>query len=213
MKNNEFLEEIKKLPNKNVIYGLYDPITDEVRYVGKAVNLYNRIKNHYKNSRLIIETHKNNWLNKLLKNGLYVNVKIIELCDDESQLNDCEIKWINYYKLIGCDLTNGTNGGDGGRMSEDSIKKMILTKTGKKLTEEHKLKISESKKGHSVSEDTRKKLIEKRKLYKVSEESRKKMSESHKGKPSWNKGLKATEETKEKMRQSRLNYLKKNSLI
>lgn len=40
--------------------------------------------------------------------------------------------------------------------------------------------------------------------HKHTEESKKKMSESHKGKSSWNKGKKCSEETKEKMRLAKL---------
>ena len=64
MRNHKHLEPIKLLPNNNVIYILLEPETNEIRYVGKAVDLYSRIRNHYKPSKLISKTHKNNWVNK-----------------------------------------------------------------------------------------------------------------------------------------------------
>lgn len=185
MENKEFLKGIKKLPNYNVIYGLSDPITDEIRYVGKAVDLYTRIRNHYKPSRLKAKTHKNNWLNSMLNNNQFANVIIVEECENGDQLNECEIKWIKYYRELGNDLTNGTEGGDGGKMSPESIEKMRATKIGVKLSHDHKLNISEGNKGRIVSEETRKKLSESRKKYIVSDE------------------------TKEKMKLARLNYLAK----
>ena len=209
MKNKEQLEFLKELPNKNVIYVLLEPDTNNVRYVGKAVDLYTRIRNHYKPSRLIDKTHKNNWLNKLLNEGKYVKVSIVEQLDDENLLNEAEKKWIKHYKDLGCDLTNGTEGGDGGKMSPESIEKMKSKKTGVKLSEEHKQKISEGNKGRVVTEETRTKLSEARKTYVVSEETRRKLSESHKGQTAWNKGKSPSKESREKMRLARLNYLAK----
>lgn len=209
MKNKEQLEFLKELPNKNVIYVLLEPDTNNVRYVGKAVDLYTRIRNHYKPSRLIDKTHKNNWLNKLLNEGKYVRVNVVEELDNEKLLNEAEKKWIKYYKNLGYDLTNGTEGGDGGKMSPESIEKMKLNKIGVKLSEEHKQKISEGNKGRIVTEETRNKLSEARKTYVVSEETRKKQSESHKGQTSWNKGKSPSKESREKMRLARLNYLAK----
>jgi len=57
---------------------LLEPDTNNVRYVGKAVDLYTRIRNHYNPSRLIDKTHKNNWLNNLLNEGKYVKVNVVE---------------------------------------------------------------------------------------------------------------------------------------
>ena len=51
-KHTNFLKSLKNLPNKNVIYALCDPISNEIRYIGKAIDLYTRIRNHYKESRL-----------------------------------------------------------------------------------------------------------------------------------------------------------------
>jgi hypothetical protein len=145
----------------------------------------------------------------LLNKGKYVKVSIVEQLDDENLLNEAEKKWIKHYKDLGCDLTNGTEGGDGGKMSPESIEKMKSKKTGVKLSEEHKQKISEGNKGRVVTEETRTKLSEARKTYVVSEETRRKLSESHKGQTAWNKGKSPSEESREKMRLARLNYLAK----
>jgi hypothetical protein len=199
MNKEDYLKNIKLLPNNNIIYGLVDPHTNQIRYIGKAVDLYMRIKNHYKPSRLIDKTHKNNWINKLLSEGEYSKIHIIEKCNNQQELNDAEKKWIKYYRDLGCDLTNGTDGGDGGKMSPESIEKMRLKKIGKKLSETTKQKMSESKKGHIVSNETREKLREKRKTYIVSEETRKKQSNSHIGKVPHNKGKKLTSDHKDKI--------------
>ena len=207
MKNKIYTYLIDNLPNKNVIYVLIDPNTDEVRYVGKAIDLYTRIKNHYKPSRLITKTHKNNWLNKLLSENKYVKINVVEELENYDLLNKAEIKWIKFYKELGCDLTNGTEGGDGGKMSPESIEKMKKTKTGKPHSKKHREAISKANIGHIVTNETKLKIGAKNKSKIVSDETKLKMSESHKGQTSWNKGKSPSLETKNKMRLARLKIL------
>lgn len=190
------IENIEFNNDKNVVYGLLSPFTKEIRYIGKAVNLKRRFKKHLQTSNLIQKTHKNNWINELINLGEKPLIVVLESCSIEQDLNDIEIKWINHYKKIGCRLTNGTEGGDGGKMSAESIQKMKQTKLenkqiphwlGKKFSKEHSKNISEGKKGYITSEETKVKL-----------------SESHKGINTWSKGIKLSEETKEKMSKCRL---------
>jgi len=185
---------------KNVIYGLVDPNTNEIRYIGKAINLKNRVINHLKPSRLITKTHKNNWLNFLIKDDKKPFIIVLEKNLDESVLNDFEMKWIKYYKKIGCNLTNGTNGGDGGKMNTEVIEKMKKTKSinkqkgfwlNKNFSEEHCKNISEGKKGYITSDETKLKL-----------------SKSHIGINTWSKGVKLSDETKSKMSDSKKGIIK-----
>lgn len=46
------------------IYALSDPRTNQIRYIGKANNPYNRYSNHY-NSARDKNTHKRNWINRM----------------------------------------------------------------------------------------------------------------------------------------------------
>jgi len=48
----------------------------------------------------------------LLKQSLLPVQQILEICD-ESNWEQKEIEWINFYKSIGSKLTNGTDGGTG----------------------------------------------------------------------------------------------------
>jgi group I intron endonuclease len=205
--NKKYIDDIIGLPNNNVIYCLCDPITEQIRYIGKTVNLYDRIKKHYKNSELKNKTHKNMWILSLLKNNFRAKVLVLEECNNLEQLNNAEIKWIKFYKEIGSDLTNGTNGGTGGKMSLESIEKMRNSKRGKKLSEEHKKQISEGNKGRQFSEETKRKIGNSNKGKIISEETKIKLSISHMGKVSCNKGKSLSSETKIKMRESRFRFL------
>ena len=54
------------MENYVYIYTLTDPITNQVRYVGKTKNLKQRRHNHL-NKCLDKNTHKRNWINSLRK--------------------------------------------------------------------------------------------------------------------------------------------------
>lgn len=210
MELKKYENDVIGLPNNNVIYCLIDPISNQVRYVGKTINLYQRIKKHYKKSELKPKTHKNTWLLSLIKKGYRAKILIAEECNEDTQLNDAEIKWIKYYREMGCDLTNGTDGGTGGRLSPESIQKMSDSKKGKKHSENHKNNISKGHKGKTLTEETKKKIGDTHRGKIVSEDTKKKLSMSHMGQISWNKGKSPSNETRLKMKISRLKFLNKN---
>jgi hypothetical protein len=61
------------------IYTLSDPITKEVRYIGKTNNPKRRLSAHV--SRAIKEnsnSHKNNWIRKILKEGNRPTIEVLE---------------------------------------------------------------------------------------------------------------------------------------
>jgi hypothetical protein len=94
------------------VYGLYDPRTDELRYVGKTHGKLNdRLSSHIFESR----EHKNKracWIKSLTKLNLRPVIKLIQ--ETEDYLVDLlEMHYIEYYKSIGCKLTNMQPGGDG----------------------------------------------------------------------------------------------------
>jgi len=152
----------------NVIYGLIDPNTKELRYIGYSNNLQRRMRAHCNPCNLKKITHKNNWINSLIKLGQKPYVIVLETYDTQEELPQAEIEMIAYYKYIGCSLTNSTYGGDGtyGRIvSEETRRKTSISNTGKKQ----------------------------------SKEARENWKPANKGKPSPNKGNKASPETIKKM--------------
>lgn len=161
------------------IYGLIDPKSNEIRYIGQSSIGMKRSKQHWlKKSELNNGTKVHNWCKKLLREKLEPKIVVLEEYDCENPtkehisnwLNNNEILAIEYYRSIGCNLTNMTDGGNGtvGKETSDITKKKISkslkgikrseeTKKrcskarsgknnhfyGKKLTKEHKNKISE----------------------------------------------------------------------
>jgi len=139
---------------KSYIYSLIDPITEEIRYIGKTVNpsrrLYVHIKSGYKKG-----SHKECWIYGLLEKNLKPKMNIIEECLDDS--------WIErekYYIRTLPNLTNHTEGGDspsGHKMSEETRKKMSESRKGSNNAFFGKTHSEESRK---VISDSNKKYLE-----------------------------------------------------
>ena len=96
---------------KTYIYGLLDPDTKIIRYVGKSDCPKTRLSNHIQTSKKS-KTHKSNWINLLIKNKKKPELVILEEVDFDDW-EEREKYWINKYKNEGNDVTNFTNGGEG----------------------------------------------------------------------------------------------------
>jgi hypothetical protein len=94
-----------------IIYGLSDPMTNELRYVGKtARKLSKRLSEH------IYSPKRNNcksWIKSLNKKGHRPEIFEIERYDSQQDGSNAEVFLISYFKSIGCRLTNLTKGGEG----------------------------------------------------------------------------------------------------
>src|SRR5579864_1213223 len=94
------------------IYGLIDPITQELRYIGFTVQtLRARLSKHISDVKKET-THKANWIKSLLNKGLKPEIFLLQETNKNEWKEDEQ--WnIAYFKSIGCRLTNHTLGGDG----------------------------------------------------------------------------------------------------
>lgn len=116
------------------MYGLYDPITKQLRYVGKTVGPLNkRFNSHISESRRKSISHKQKWIRLLLKANKLPVIKLIRMVE-EDKWEYWEKKLIANYKAKGYPLTNNTEGGDGVTNlihSEESKQKMSKAKMGR----------------------------------------------------------------------------------
>lgn len=122
---------------KYKIYRLVDPTvdpTDEtnyVRYIGWTnKTLSDRLSNHVTEARHDMtqqHTHKNRWINKLLRLNTRPKIELVDETDDSEEIKQMEIKYIALYAEKGCKLTNATKGGDGqlGRIVPDEQKALF----------------------------------------------------------------------------------------
>lgn len=98
---------------KNIIYGLTDPRTGEIRYIGKSTNGMRRPNIHSTPSCLRDETHKTHWIRELRRNGLRYGIVVLATTADKCELNKLEKALIAKARSDGWRLTNATDGGDG----------------------------------------------------------------------------------------------------
>lgn len=143
--------------NTTYIYALIDPISNEIRYVGKSISPNKRYYQHI-NPRGF--THKDNWIRKLLSNSLKPVMKILEECNDYNW-EERERFWISSFD----NLTNSTEGGQDGRMSEKVKKKLRIMNSGennpnygKKASEKTRELISDKLKNRNLSEEHKKRI-------------------------------------------------------
>lgn len=177
------------------IYGLIDPRTDQVRYVGKSNNPKYRFWWHTSHDD---DTHKSRWINELKRNNLKPELIILEEIPHEKWVEK-EQWWINHFKKVSITLTNSTDGGKGTiGASPDTRLKMSRARLGIKLSDETKEKLRNINLGKKASDDTRAKLSLIGKGRPKSIEHRQKMSLIMKGKQNC-LGRQVSDETKKKM--------------
>lgn len=91
------------------IYTMSDPITLEVRYIGKTkISLAKRRSQHISKARQGV-THRDCWLKSLARKGVKPLIDLIELVD-ESEWEERERHWISEYRKTSR-LTNHADGG------------------------------------------------------------------------------------------------------
>src|ERR1035437_9487899 len=149
---------------QNIIYGLVDPRSSQLRYIGRSANGLTRPSKHWTPSNLRKDkTHKANWIRAVLAEGLIPKVIVIELVAAPELLNDAERKWIRYWRKAGAPLTNGTEGGEGivgWKHSEQSREKIRLAGIGRQISLEGRAQISKAQKGRAKSLETKAKISE-----------------------------------------------------
>ncbi len=185
-------------PRPWLIYMLEDPLDGSVRYIGKVIELKNRIESYdsMANRRLrehIGETKKArsyrklSWIRCLIAEGRLPVIHIAE-AGAGSGCVEAEIRWISTGHALGLDLVNSTKGGIGtiGWVHSEEVKDRIRrAKTGVKKSLETCQKISASKRGPRPNRRGERRSLE----------ARQKMSESRKGRP----GRPISEEVKKKI--------------
>lgn len=114
------------------IYVLKDPNTNEIRYVGvtSREKLKDRLSQHVSGAKIFKNRPVYVWFNQLLREGLKPIIeKVTDI--DENVWADAERYYIDYYRKLGCNLTNVDKGGSGVVKGEKRSKESIKTSSKK----------------------------------------------------------------------------------
>lgn len=100
-------------PEKDIfIYGLCDPDTYELKYIGLATIGFNRIISHYRCGTGKKPTRVKSWIKNLRNQSKIFKLIYLEYFDtDGPHVDEAEIFWIAYFKSIGSELINHDLGG------------------------------------------------------------------------------------------------------
>lgn len=128
----------------HLIYGLVDPRTREIRYVGQSSTGMKRpLQEHL--------AHCLKWERMLVRLGLTKEIVILEECpvgsDPAFWLDETETFYIRFFRAMGARLTNIADGGTGG-----------ATRRGMKNSPAHREALRASNIGRSPTDETRKKI-------------------------------------------------------
>lgn len=169
------------------IYALTEPNDiSKIRYIGKSDNPDRRFFEHLKDNS---DTYKTKWIKSILKNNQKPNIIILDNKIPINYWQSWEIYYIALYKELGFNLTNETDGGEGGDIISNHPNKEVFVKKAALLRVGNKSRTGQKR----------------------SKEELEKQSVSLKGVITWNKGL--TKNTDERVKQmyDNINYKHSNS--
>jgi hypothetical protein len=91
-----------------IIYGLVDPDSKLIRYIGKSSSRLERPQQHQLRKNLATDPNlgKVSWITGLLAEERTYEIVILEECENVDQLHDAEAFHINFFSSAGCPLTN-----------------------------------------------------------------------------------------------------------
>lgn len=140
-----------------VIYGLVDPNTQQIRYVGKTrQKVSSRLSAHLRERS---KCHRLNWIKSLQDRGQKPEIIILEEIFGAWPWEESERYWIAHGRAEGWPLTNNTSGGDGVRdLSAETRERMRQTWLGRKHSPDAVEKIRALKTGVKASDETRAKM-------------------------------------------------------
>jgi|ERR1041385_2382855 hypothetical protein len=149
--------------NDFVIYALADPVTGDVRYIGRCFlrRVHERYHGHLTDARLLRDrSHKTNWIRKLLQNGHKPLMELLE-CTSAELVDERERAWIAGFRNLGNRMTNSCDGGKGNKGFKhrpESIEKFRSKLLGKPKTPEHRRNLSKAKTGLRMSIEARRQM-------------------------------------------------------
>ena len=105
------------------IYGLVDPTSNAIRYVGfTSKKLDRRLWEHIHESKSRNTCHRHRWIRSLIRNGSLPTIRMLETVTEENR-QERERAWI--VALSANNLTNSTDGGEGLINPSEDVRRRI----------------------------------------------------------------------------------------
>ena len=165
------------------IYGLCDPRTGTLRYVGKSNNPVKRLERHLREARTLRSCHRHDWLASLLTAGVKPVISILEECA-APKWAEREQFWIAFHRAAGCDLVNNSDGGEGNEgyaFSPESRARMSAARKGKPKPEGFGAKISAANAGQALTPEQAERQRKAQRAKVITPEHRARMTQGHIG--------------------------------
>lgn len=205
-RGSRLLSSLSVSSSTTFIYGLCDPTTGQIRYVGKADDPNRRCGFHISSARnpksSSYKTYTARWIRDLDSKGMKPYYVVLEWVP-VSEWEHWEKWWIDFFFGIGCRLVNTGEAGLGAARNWNK---------GKPKTADQRKKMSEARKGKSYGprgpfspearEAIRQGLL--RAGVKPPPLAYENARKSVAGKPAWNRGKKMSEETCRKLSAMRM---------
>lgn len=169
------------------VYGLHDPETDELRYIGQTTcSLKKRLWSHIGPTNRKKPNYSSRWINSLVEKGLRPEIRLRATAFSQVELDQLEMDHIAQARTDGVRLTNHTEGGmgqKGRRHTPEWRVRMSALKAGINTnTTEHIERLRQMKMGVPRSEETKARISQAKCGTKLSEEHKAKIAASMTGK-------------------------------
>lgn len=108
-----------------IVYGIFDPDTNECRYVGQSREGLKRVNYHFYSS--VYRRRDSNfyrWMSKKMEEGKRPVAKILRHCDTVNELHTYEILFCEAYRKLRHDVLNMKGPGFYGKHSEETKRKI-----------------------------------------------------------------------------------------
>ena len=190
-----------------VIYGLHDPHTGLIRYIGQTTTtVEQRLRSHLAPSSLNRHSYVYRWLRGLVGRGLRPTTSIIAEAQDQPELDRLEIEHIAAARDRGECLTNLSDGGGGpfGRIVSPETREKIAAKQrgvprAKHTDEWRKLMSAKMKGRRTNTAEHMERLWGLRVGKRHTEEAKERIAVAKMGRPSVRLGAKHTDEARARM--------------
>lgn len=138
------------------IYGLVDPETMQIRYIGKTVNPDQRLASHCNEKS---RCHRSNWIRSLRAKGMKPFMVFIEEIIGDWPWQEAERFWIALATRSGWPITNNTSGGDGVHdLPKEARERISSAWIGRKHSAESKALIGIASGSRTHSAETKEKM-------------------------------------------------------